>query len=122
MISKLVVWGPTRDQAIRRMKRALREYKVEGTISNIDFHKELLEHPPYVEGTYNTRVLDEKPVEKPALDAFRDEAKLAALLAKLRKDEQLRSGPTSDHQTNQDRKISNWRKYGRFKQLGSGWQ
>ena len=122
MISKLVVWGPTRDQAIRRMKRALREYKVEGTISNIDFHKELLEHPPYVEGTYNTRVLDEKPVEKPALDAFRDEAKLAALLAKLRKDEQLRSGSTSDHQTNQDRKISNWRKYGRFKQLGSGWQ
>src|SRR5438552_18905739 len=45
LISKLVAWGATRDEAIGRMKRALGEYHIEGIKTNISFFLEVLDHP-----------------------------------------------------------------------------
>jgi acetyl-CoA carboxylase, biotin carboxylase subunit len=64
LISKLSVWAPTRDQAIRRMRRALSEYVVIGIRTNLAFHDKLFVHPEFVAGRYDTGFLDR---EKDAL-------------------------------------------------------
>lgn len=58
MISKLVVWGPTRAIAIERMRRALREYRVLGVRSNIAFHQALLARDDFARGEFDTGFLD----------------------------------------------------------------
>jgi acetyl-CoA/propionyl-CoA carboxylase, biotin carboxylase, biotin carboxyl carrier protein len=50
MIAKLIVHGVDREQARRRMLRALDEFVVEGVRTLIGFHKALLAHPCFVEG------------------------------------------------------------------------
>jgi acetyl-CoA/propionyl-CoA/long-chain acyl-CoA carboxylase, biotin carboxylase, biotin carboxyl carrier protein len=50
MIAKLVVHGVDREQARRRMLRALDEFVIEGVKTLIGFHKALLTHPCFVEG------------------------------------------------------------------------
>jgi len=48
MISKLIVWGRDRDEAIKRMRRALYEYIIVGVKTNIIFHKAVMENPRFV--------------------------------------------------------------------------
>jgi biotin carboxylase len=45
MIGKLIAYGDTRDQAIRRMRIALSEMMVEGIKTNIPLHQELMLDP-----------------------------------------------------------------------------
>ena len=54
MISKLCSYGRTRDEAILRMLRALKEYTVEGIITNIPFHEWALTHPRFAAGDIDT--------------------------------------------------------------------
>ena len=54
MISKLVVWGEDRRQAVARMRRALDEYQVRGIETNLAFHRLCLRHLSFVEGDYDT--------------------------------------------------------------------
>ena len=54
MISKLVAWGVDRDEAIRRMLRALAEYRIQGLTTNLAFHRWVLEHPRFRSGNYDT--------------------------------------------------------------------
>jgi acetyl-CoA carboxylase biotin carboxylase subunit len=54
MISKLVVWGEDRKQAVARMRRALDEYQVRGIETNLAFHRLCLRHPQFIEGEYDT--------------------------------------------------------------------
>ena len=58
LVSKLSVWAPTRDLAIRRMRRALREYIVTGIRTNLAFHQKLLDHPEFVAGDYDTSFIE----------------------------------------------------------------
>ena len=58
LISKLSVWAPTRERAIMRMRRALREYVVTGIRTNLAFHEKLFQHPDFVAGRYDTGFLD----------------------------------------------------------------
>ncbi|MBX6394934.1 MAG: acetyl-CoA carboxylase biotin carboxylase subunit [Alicyclobacillaceae bacterium] len=58
MIAKLIVWAPTRLEAIARMKRALQEFRIEGIRTTIPFHLKVLDHPAFIEGNVNTRFLD----------------------------------------------------------------
>lgn len=50
LLAKLIVWGKTREEAIRRMQRALDEFIIEGVKTNIEFHKEILSSPAFREG------------------------------------------------------------------------
>jgi acetyl-CoA carboxylase biotin carboxylase subunit len=59
LVSKLSVWAPDRDAAIRRMRRALAEYIVTGIRTNLVFHEKLLSHPEFVKGDYSTAFLEE---------------------------------------------------------------
>jgi acetyl-CoA carboxylase biotin carboxylase subunit len=54
LISKLCVWAANRDDAIRRMRRALSEYVVAGIRTNIPFHLAVMSHPDFVRGDYDT--------------------------------------------------------------------
>lgn len=58
LISKLVAWGATRDEAVGRMRRALSEYRVEGIKTNIPFFLELLDDPDFQEADLDTGYLD----------------------------------------------------------------
>ncbi|WP_206831008.1 acetyl-CoA carboxylase biotin carboxylase subunit [Alicyclobacillus fructus] len=62
MVAKLIVWAPTRDQAIARMLSALSEYEIEGIQTTIPFHMALLQHERFRKGDVSTRFLEENPI------------------------------------------------------------
>ena len=58
MISKLIVVAQTREEAIKKMKRALGEYIIEGIQTTIPFHQKLMEDPKFIEGDFTTAFMD----------------------------------------------------------------
>ncbi|MEC0243441.1 acetyl-CoA carboxylase biotin carboxylase subunit [Paenibacillus dokdonensis] len=62
MIAKLIVWAPTREEAIAKMKRALSEFAVEGIHTTIPFHLKLLEHPTFNKGDFDIKFLEENEI------------------------------------------------------------
>ncbi len=58
IISKLVAHGETRNEAIAKMKRALREYEIMGVRVNIPFNLFVLNHPKFVEGDFDTHFVN----------------------------------------------------------------
>ncbi len=60
LLSKLVVWAETRNEAIARMQRALGEYEIEGITTTIPFHQRLLNHEGFIRGETYTRFLQEE--------------------------------------------------------------
>jgi acetyl-CoA carboxylase biotin carboxylase subunit len=77
LISKLSVWAPTRERAIARMRRALGEYLVTGIRTNLAFHEQLLAHPEFAAGRYDTGFIEryrEQLLGHPPLTGSRREA------------------------------------------------
>ena len=62
MIAKLIVYAPTREEAIKKMKRALDEFVIEGIHTTIPFHGLIMEHDVFINGDFNTNFLDENPI------------------------------------------------------------
>ncbi len=60
MIGKLIAYGDTRDQAIRRMRIALSEMMVEGIKTNIPLHQTLMLDPHFIEGGTSIHYLEHK--------------------------------------------------------------
>jgi acetyl-CoA carboxylase biotin carboxylase subunit len=60
LISKLIVWGETRAEAILRMRRALEEYKIVGVRTNIPFHQNLMDSHRFMGGQFDTRFVEER--------------------------------------------------------------
>ena len=58
MIGKLIVHRPTREEAIRTMRRALGELQIEGIATTATFHDRVLQHPEFVEGRCDTTFVD----------------------------------------------------------------
>jgi acetyl-CoA carboxylase, biotin carboxylase subunit len=59
MVGKLIVWALTREEAISRARRALREYRLEGIKTTIPLHMRLLEDEAFRTGEYHTGYLEE---------------------------------------------------------------
>ena len=59
MVGKLIVWALTREEAISRARRALREYRLEGIKTTIPLHLRLLEGEALRSGEYHTGYLEE---------------------------------------------------------------
>ncbi len=59
MISKLIVWGRNRNEAITRMRRALSEYIILGVKTTIPFHKSMMLSPNFQEAKLHTHFVDE---------------------------------------------------------------
>jgi pyruvate carboxylase subunit A len=59
MISKLVVWDRTREDAIRRMRTALRGYVITGVKTNIPLVDTIMRNEHFLVGDYNTKFIEE---------------------------------------------------------------
>jgi acetyl-CoA carboxylase biotin carboxylase subunit len=58
IISKLVVWGTSRSEAVARMRRALNEYVVTGVKTTIPFHIRVMNNRHFLEGNFDTNFID----------------------------------------------------------------
>ncbi|MFZ0442046.1 MAG: acetyl-CoA carboxylase biotin carboxylase subunit [Methanobacterium sp.] len=59
MISKLIVWGRTRNEAIARMQRALSEYIILGVKTTIPFHKSMMSNQQFRDAKLHTHFVDQ---------------------------------------------------------------
>jgi acetyl-CoA carboxylase, biotin carboxylase subunit len=83
IISKLIVYAPTRQKAIVRMKRAIDEYKFSGIESTLSFGKFVMEHEAFVSGDYDTHFVQKYfDPEKSLADSGNSEI-AAIIMAKL---------------------------------------
>ena len=64
MVGKVISYGATRDQAIRRMQIALSEMVVEGILTNIPLHRDLMVDARFAEGGTNIHYLEQKLASK----------------------------------------------------------
>ncbi len=87
LLSKLIAWGSSRKEAIERMKRALREYHLTGIRSNIPFLLQVMEHPDFLRGDFDTHFI---------ADHFRPEA-IARGPAELRKVAAIAAALSQNH-------------------------
>jgi pyruvate carboxylase len=61
LLVKVTAWAQTPEQAIARMDRALREFRIRGVSTNIAFVENLLKHPTFLNDTYTTKFIDTTP-------------------------------------------------------------
>ena len=60
MIGKLIVHGKDRDEALCKMKRALREFIIEGVDTNIDFQFEIINNENFIKGNFDTSFISKE--------------------------------------------------------------
>jgi acetyl-CoA carboxylase biotin carboxylase subunit len=58
MISKLITYAETREQAIDKMIRAIEEYKISGVETTLDFCKFVMQHPAFRSGDFDTNFIN----------------------------------------------------------------
>ncbi|EPX86576.1 Pyruvate carboxylase [Rubellimicrobium thermophilum DSM 16684] len=61
LLTKVTARAPTPEMAIARMDRALREFRIRGVSTNIDFVVNLLRHPTFLSNAYTTKFIDTTP-------------------------------------------------------------
>jgi acetyl-CoA carboxylase biotin carboxylase subunit len=123
MLSKLVVWGSTRERCITRMTRALSEYSVKGIKTTIPFHARVMLNEKFIQGDIDTNFIDTQfqPQDAARIKPDEDIALVAAAIKAFRRDRErtlhmLGGGPASA-EGGEDR--SQWKSSGRI-QRSSG--
>ena len=61
LLVKVTAWAPSSGEAIHRMDRALREFRVRGLATNLHFLENLINHPSFISGECSTRFIDTTP-------------------------------------------------------------
>ena len=80
MIAKLIVWGVDRNAAIKRMHRALSEYRVVGLKTTIPFSRWVMTNERFISGDFDTRFIDQEYSDR-KLKEERDGLEIAATVA-----------------------------------------
>lgn len=113
MLAKLVVWGSDRATAIRRLSRALEEYRIMGLKTNLPFHMKLVDSHHFISGKFDTGFVEQ--YFKPEIDESRLNPEAAAIVATLiaHHDQQQASQIISANQ----RDTSNWKWVGRYERI-----
>ncbi len=78
MLAKLIVWGATREESLRRMSWALQHFVVMGVTTNIEFLRQVIEHPAFQKGELHTHFLEEHEVSPPPDSQTPDAVLIAA--------------------------------------------
>ncbi|MCU1455591.1 MAG: accA [Acidimicrobiales bacterium] len=60
LVGKLIVWGSDRTTAIDRMKRAVREFRIDGIATTLPADLAILEHPDFVAGDHSTKWVEDR--------------------------------------------------------------
>ncbi len=58
MVAKLIIWAENREEVIKRAKRALEEFLIEGIQTTIPFHLQVLENEDFIKAEYDTSFID----------------------------------------------------------------
>ncbi|MCC5979320.1 MAG: pyruvate carboxylase, partial [Salinarimonas sp.] len=61
LLEKVTAWAPNPEDAIARMDRALREFRIRGVATNLTFLEAVIGHPQFRSNAYTTRFIDETP-------------------------------------------------------------
>ena len=61
LLEKITAWAPTAAEAVARMDRALREFRIRGVATNLTFLENIIGHPKFRDASYTTRFIDETP-------------------------------------------------------------
>lgn len=115
LISKLVVSGETRGEAILRMRRALDEYKIIGIRTNIPFHQRMMESTSFMAGRYDTRYVEERFSLELADETREDLSEIAAILATLVAHRRTQRAAHIIQRNERD--TSNWKWVGRWERM-----
>jgi acetyl-CoA carboxylase biotin carboxylase subunit len=94
MLSKLVVWGSTRERMVTRMLRALSEYAVKGIKTTIPFHARVLRNEKFLAGDIDTNFIDREfqPMDEAREKPHEDIALVAAAIKAYRRDKEKAFG------------------------------
>ncbi|TAK65898.1 MAG: pyruvate carboxylase [Betaproteobacteria bacterium] len=89
LLVKVTAWGHNPDEAASRMDRALREFRVRGLFTNLQFLENVIAHPLFRSGECTTRFIDETP----ALFQFRPRRDRATKLLEFVGDVTINGNP-----------------------------
>jgi acetyl-CoA carboxylase biotin carboxylase subunit len=94
MISKLIVWGANREEALQRMSRALDEFRISGIKTTIGFLKKIIDSSDFKEGHYNTHFIEKNSIllnlKEPESQLDEDLALIAAYIEYSNKHENVK--------------------------------
>ena len=90
LVAKLLVWAPTRQEAIVRMKRALSEYMIRGIKTSIPFHILVMDHQKFIDGDYDTTFIDKVMGKIEYKKRHHDVAAISSVLMKILSDQRAR--------------------------------
>lgn len=113
MLAKLIVWGQRRAQAIRRLSRALGEYRIMGLKTNLPFHQKLVDSHHFISGKFDTSFIEH--YWNPSVDESQLDPESAAILATLIA-HQSRQQSAQIVMPN-ERDTSNWKWVGRYERM-----
>ena len=115
MLSKLAVWGSTRERAITRMLRALSEYAVKGIKTTISFHARVIGSEAFALGDFDTHYIDNhfRPADAARPMPHEDIALLAATIQAYRRDKVRAQHLLGGHPDGQER--SAWKASGKVR-------
>jgi len=105
LIAKLLVWAPTRREAIERMKRALSEYQIRGIKTSIPFHQLVMDNSKFIVGDYDTTFIDKILGKIEYKKQNYEIAAIAAVIAKTLQEEKSTSVSAKSSQST----ISPWK-------------
>lgn len=108
LLSKLITWGQTREEAIRRMLRALSEYQIYGIRTTIPFFKRILHHPRFTAGDYNTHFIADLEKEKDGDKPGEEWVALIAAGVKRYWESKNRPGYRQKHATSRWKTLGRW--------------
>ncbi len=106
MLSKLVVWADTREQAINKMAAALGEYMVLGTKTNIGFLMRVMRDPEFLSADIDTGFIERHPELLTPGEDGREKAAVAAALA-------LHYGSVEHEDGEKGKPVSGWKSFAR---------
>ncbi|KPJ74297.1 hypothetical protein AMJ52_01035 [candidate division TA06 bacterium DG_78] len=104
LIAKLLVWAPTRQKAITRMKRALSETVIRGIKTSIPFHLIVMGHERFIAGDYDTTFIDKVLGKIQYKKQHYEVAAIAVAIGKI-----LREQYVTTAQTKKQTRISQWK-------------
>jgi acetyl-CoA carboxylase biotin carboxylase subunit len=118
MLSKLIAFGPTREQARTRLLRALDEYFVGGIRTNLGLFRRILNDNKFIVGELSTGFLDRLLAQKSTAGAATEELRaVAAIAAALFQNNGSGSKPRNGDTSATNTRASNWKKLGREEAL-----
>jgi len=79
----LITYGNTWLKTVKLMQRALREYMISGVKTTIPFHKQIVKHPVFVSGDYDTRFVENHPELMLYSDSEPEGLRLSRLVAEI---------------------------------------